>query len=287
MDWSSTLLDNHPFYQRQKNKTVLATWIDTAFQISLQPDGPDPLRIPFFELAGCFAIPQLGIYDQDDYELLPHKLLIELPFEAAALSDHLPHHILQAVEQCEKGQELYIIWYDRTESLDTKLAVPIELNVMMHPWIFASRPQDDLVSDEGLEERIRVGGRTEWVGCNVEEVNNPDLPDILSGFPLNRFGDRLVSMHHGRFSPHNCQIRLSGSPTPLHAFFSVCLHQGKAIVCFHVIPGSNHLNQKLSAVLGASSSLGQLVMNLVQDAELECFKLKILSIIYPITQIYK
>jgi hypothetical protein len=159
---------------------------------------PDPLRIPFFESAGCFAIPQLGIYDQDDYELLPHKLLIDLPFEAAALSDHLPHRILDAVEQCEKGQELYIIWYDRTESFEKKSEAPLELNVMMHPWIFTSRSHEDLLSDDGIEEHVQVGGWTEWLGRNVEEVNRPELPKLLSGFPMNRFEDRLVSMHHGR-----------------------------------------------------------------------------------------
>jgi hypothetical protein len=89
------------------------------------------------------------------------------------------------------------------------------------------------------------------------------------------------------FSPHNCQVRLSPAPAPFHAFFTVCVHQQKAIVCFHVIPGSHAVNQKLSTVLERSSNLGQLVANLVQDADLECFKLLILSIIYPITQIYK
>lgn len=156
------------------------------------------MQIPFFVPAGCFSIPQLGRYEQSDYEILPYRLLIELPFESAALSDHLPHHILNELDSCSNGQELYIIWYDTPSAASTSSGSPVDLNVLFHPWIFRDADTDLLYSDEGTDCPVKVGGWTEWLGQNVEEAPAaPEIPPPLAGLPMNRFDSRLVSMHSG------------------------------------------------------------------------------------------
>lgn len=252
--------------RRRKNESVRGTWLEEAFHISLRhkelPE--DPLALPL--LSAYYAIPIIGVYDQDEYELLQPAILIHLPDISAP--EEIPSQFPPDVKTCLADVQKYPISsslvlhsFSHVEHLLNDRGELEEVNILPHPWVLAKCLgfEEDWALQE-VDTAVQIGA---FSGSNVH-VTCQNIAEELNGVRVGSVGPRLLHVHHGRFSPNNCQIGLrachdsqkfegtkdSGAHMPqspdgcglltdsFHSFYTVVLHPetGNACVTFHIVP---------------------------------------------------
>ena len=283
-------------YLRPKNRVVRGTWlVDEAFHVSLRHSthAEDPLNLSM--LSGFYTLPIVGVYDQSEYELLQPVGLLHLPdIQQPYTSDKLLCALPMDVQDCVGSLKATSICHavvfhgfsHMVHLLDDKGGLR-EINVLPHTWVLQNYLDELKVSDWSRVELDLTAHIGVFAPTNVH-MTCQDIVEELNGLPFTELGTRLLHVHHGRFSPNNCQIGLTknqrvdnGSrardhsvvsdthsepvPGPFHSFYTVIqdsAHSGSACLTFHIIPQETVCMDALTKCLERSGNLEALLREL-------------------------
>jgi len=269
--------------KQKKNKHLLFTWDETAFQLSLKNQS-DPISIEAFNQFGLPCIPLCGVYGQE-YTVCHPLVLIEMPSlrQRDSLLDQFPKSLLQTWgldadfkkkmqfgTETETETEMEIIddFYVMIHTHPIRAVCPKflcentnEMSMMFHTWLF----QDFKMLDEGstTTEKLPMGLFASPVG-GVKPIHQ----DLLeSGISFERLEERPVAIHQYCFSPVSTQFQLVDGHQ-FHFFFSAAEQKpnaekpkGKRVVAFHVVPTDEHAEKQVRDALEKSDDLLSLVSN--------------------------
>lgn len=228
--------------QRERNRVVLGSWDDCAFQVSLKSRAKpeDPLAVALFhELLPYHCLPHCAVYSPDDYHLASSLATIILPSEGVvarrALFGVLPPDLQQVFLQKPVADpsllDVALLVHSRPHlegSLDPQSR---EINLLYHTWAFQGL---EFPAADEVQITMEMG-----VFCpeGVSETGQ-DICEELNGIAVGRMGMRILYMHGVSFSPHNAQLKLLNSHS-IHSFFSFARHDdGRAVLAYHLLPST-------------------------------------------------
>eukprot|EP00117_Sycon_ciliatum_P017278 scpid49593/ scgid16338/ len=247
-------------------------------------------------LLNYYALPLLGAYDQDDYEVLQPIGLLHLSDISISMGPHgevqhvgqwLPDDVKHSLESLSTSVQIrHAVVIHSYPVLATALD---EVNVLPHTWLLASRWNSVRDSDgscdreatpepawsvpvvdwqsEVVDAVVHIGVYSESPGVHCVRQ---DIAEELNGLRFGQLSPRLIHIHDGRFSPNNCQVGLTselcndtGEYPPFTSFYTIMQDQEScsraACAVFHLVPTSNTSMDSALKCLSESRCLGELL----------------------------
>lgn len=178
----------------------------------------------------------------------------------------------------DSSMEMYIVFHPKPpespcqkflcENLD-------EVNLMYHCWLF---PDVEQGSEVAVSEELMMGV---FEAQGVKPVHQ-DLKD--AGVTFGGLDPRTVCIHNSCFSPENAQMQLAHDREVI-SFFSVARTGDRSVVSFHVLCGSERVEDKLRKALEDCTTLGNLLNWLKADDEFKSCSEAIMNLIEPIKKL--
>jgi hypothetical protein len=240
----------------RRNRDIVGTLCESAFQASLKYPGQDPLLIPIFAGLGYHCIPQIGVYGVD-FTPWDHCILLELT------SSLIPPDVVQAVRSLPQWEnaEFYL-------AACNHIASP-KVNVMYHTWAF---PHAILAYQVTVEDSIDLGGFIPYDSSPVEK-GDP--------LPIGRLESKRIVIHDGAFSPDAAQILLRAGVDSVCSFFSVGVYGTRMAVTLHFIPGNEETRRELVEIAQGSQHLLELLQSLKRSPRMKMMEYQ-LSRLFPL-----
>jgi len=270
-----------------KNKHIVATFEEHAFQLAILPEGlkhkQDPLTLPTFPIFGFHCIPNCGVYGDDYTPCLP-LAIVQIPALKSALPNQVPKALYQslfpptnnAVEKKELESKVEKIpstdlattglnQSDFVSHLDLFIIVHThampsicqkfmcnnvdEVNMMYHAWLF-----QDLVE---FSDYTTITKQVEMGLFDANGIKPVHLNLLDAGITFEMISPRTVALHGLRFSPENAMFQWDS--VKIASFFSLAKTSEKSVIALHILPRDYLTENNLRTVISKASTLYDLV----------------------------
>lgn len=183
-------------------------------------------------------------------------MLIQIPFKKTFLKDPEFAKLNETINNYEVEEtEFYFLCHSMpipSECQKFMCQNMNEVNIIYHPWLFKKEDIDETY----CQTRIFKAGVFNYYGIQPAHL---DLMD--GGMPFDDMDDRTACIHSMLFSPENCQFQVEYEKE-VSFFFSYCVFDERAVLCFHVVPLNEEKENQLRKLSSDSKYVGQLIEEL-------------------------
>lgn len=211
-DTDRLILSGHPACTIHRTDQLVGHHMGESLQV-FPPEsvlGPDFPPVPLSSAARCSALPHVGKYNPDSYEMNRQLMIIQLPLDQLmTMPDAVRTHVSEVAET-----DVYVMVHERPEKPHE------DLNMLYHGWVYPDKP-------EGHNE---VRSVTMGIFC-YEGL----LPGVASSpMPLEAMAGVSVHVHDYRCSPDNARFRVD-STEDICAFWAIAKDGARQVISYHVI----------------------------------------------------